>query len=71
MVVKEIPTIIFFLNEEQCDWIIKIQLINNYAKISFNHEKYPNFLPNDFAKAFGEILCKEGFLDYLYKERNY
>lgn len=47
-------------------WILKI----NPDGIFFNHDDYPNALPNDFAKAFIEILEKEYVVTFTKREKN-
>jgi len=46
---EENPIIEFMLDG---DWCIRFVKDNDVAKIEFNHEKFPEFLADDFAKLF-------------------
>lgn len=54
---------IFWMENE---WLIKI---TDDPKIIFNTKKFPNLMPNDFAKKFIEILFNETYIyDYFKKK---
>lgn len=52
------------------DWIMRITQTDQGPIVEFNTQKYPNALPDDFAKAFGEIVMKAGYLDQFMKGKS-
>ncbi len=47
-------------------WIMKIERTEKGSMIRFNTEDHPNCMPEDFARAVCEILCRSGYLDNIY-----
>lgn len=62
--------IIFKMTLDGKDWFMKIINENNKMQIIFNKETYPDYLPDDFAKDFGEVISKVGFLNNFCKGKN-
>lgn len=50
-------------------WFMRIIRREGGPIVEFNHEAYPDALPNDFAKAFGTILMQTGWLDKFIDDR--
>lgn len=64
---KNDSTITF--HSDSNNWVMKIHREEDAVKILFNREDYPNALPDDFAEAVAKILCRSGYLDRFYKDK--
>ncbi len=53
----------FIFNANESTWVLRIIRRENGPIVEFNHEAYPNCLPDAFAEAFGSILMSKGYLD--------
>ena len=51
------------------DWVMRISGKENGPVLELNTQRYPHLCPGDFAKAVGEILMKNGYLDQFLDER--
>jgi hypothetical protein len=69
MEVKELQEIcsMVFSPADNMPWVMKILKEKSDVSIQFNTKEYPDLMPNDFAKAVCEILCKTGYMDEIYE----
>ncbi len=51
-------------------WFMKIEETESGPKFYFNREEFPDFTPDDFAKAFLEKLEDRGYLEKFFKREN-
>jgi hypothetical protein len=66
---KDDPSLLFQLESGFNAWFMKIVKRDGIVKIEFNHERYPDLFPDDFARNFGDIISKNGFLDQFYDKK--